>query len=190
MPLNQYQVTGRSVPTKADPCPQIYRMRLFAPNEVLAKSRFWYFMRQADKMKRRQGEVLAVNQIRERSTRTVKNYGVTLRYISRSGTHNMYKEFRDTNLCAAVEQMYQELAGRHRVRWSGIHIVDAIEVPAGVRASKRAAEGETVPAVRRSHTKQMLGGNVRFPLAHRLPRASKKAFKTTFKANRPTTFFS
>lgn len=44
-------------------------------------------------------------QIRERNDRTVKNFGITIRYNSRSGTHNMYKEFRDTTLCGAVEQM-------------------------------------------------------------------------------------
>ena len=44
-------------------------------------------------------------QIRERNNRIVKNFGITIKYNSRSGTHNMYKEFRDTTLCGAVEQM-------------------------------------------------------------------------------------
>ena len=35
------------MPTDADPTPKIYRMRIFAPNEVVAKSRFWYFLRYA-----------------------------------------------------------------------------------------------------------------------------------------------
>ena len=30
--------------------------------------------------------------------------------------------------------------------------------------------------------------NIKFPLTHRLPRAPKKKFRTTFKASRPTTF--
>jgi hypothetical protein len=40
--LHQYHIVGRRQPTEADPNPQIYRMRLFAPSEVVAKSRFWY----------------------------------------------------------------------------------------------------------------------------------------------------
>jgi Ribosomal proteins 50S-L18Ae/60S-L20/60S-L18A len=45
MGLHEYQVVGRHLPTDADPTPKIYRMRIFAPNEVVAKSRFWYFLR-------------------------------------------------------------------------------------------------------------------------------------------------
>ena len=45
MTLSEYQVVGRHLPTEADPTPKIYRMRIFALNEVVAKSRFWYFLR-------------------------------------------------------------------------------------------------------------------------------------------------
>jgi large subunit ribosomal protein L18Ae len=45
MSLKEYQVVGRHLPTEATPTPKIYRMRIFAPNEVVAKSRFWYFLR-------------------------------------------------------------------------------------------------------------------------------------------------
>jgi len=45
MGLQEFQVVGRHVPTESDPIPKIYRMRIFAPNEVVAKSRFWYFLR-------------------------------------------------------------------------------------------------------------------------------------------------
>jgi large subunit ribosomal protein L18Ae len=45
MVLQEYQVVGRHLPTESDPTPKIYRMRIFAPNEVVAKSRFWYFLR-------------------------------------------------------------------------------------------------------------------------------------------------
>jgi large subunit ribosomal protein L18Ae len=39
--LKEYHVVGRKQPTEADPTPQIFRMRIFAPTEVVAKSRFW-----------------------------------------------------------------------------------------------------------------------------------------------------
>lgn len=38
-------------------------MRLFAPNAVTAKSRYWYFMHRLEKMKNGTGEILAVNEV-------------------------------------------------------------------------------------------------------------------------------
>lgn len=146
------------------------------------------------KLKKATGEILAVNEIRESNKNIVKNYGVTIRYNSRSGTHNMYKEYRDVSLVGAVEQMYAELAGRHRARFSSIHIVDTKVVPAGIRASKRynpEIHGDDVPvAVKRPNVKQFIGRKIRFPLPHRIQRASTKSLRSTFTANRPTTFFS
>lgn len=55
---------GRKAPTKTDENPPAYRMKLFAKNEVMAKSRFWYFMHQMRKMKKTTGEILDVNEVR------------------------------------------------------------------------------------------------------------------------------
>lgn len=48
---------------------------------------------------------------------------------SRTGEHNMYKEFRDVTLNGAVDQMYAEMASRHRSRASQIQIVKTATVP-------------------------------------------------------------
>jgi large subunit ribosomal protein L18Ae len=61
--MRLFQVVGRKAPTPNDETPQIYRMKLFAPNEVMAKSRFWYFMHQMRKMKKTTGEILDVNEV-------------------------------------------------------------------------------------------------------------------------------
>ena len=61
--MRLYQVVGRKAPTKSDENPPAYRMKLFAPNEVMAKSRFWYFMHQMRKMKKTTGEILDVNEV-------------------------------------------------------------------------------------------------------------------------------
>mmetsp|Transcript_27269 Transcript_27269/g.31961 ORF Transcript_27269/g.31961 Transcript_27269/m.31961 type:complete len:194 (+) Transcript_27269:20-601(+) len=193
MPLNQYQVVGRKAPTDTDPTPQIFRMRIFAKTGVAAQSRFWYFLHQYKKMKRSTGQILSVNEIREPNTNIVRNYGITIRYNSRSGTHNMYKEFRATDVCKAVSQMYQDMAGRHRARFSTIHIVDAAIVPAGVKASKRynpLTDGDAPAAVQRPIVKQFLNSKIKFPLAHRIARPAEKKFRHTFAARRPTTYFS
>lgn len=41
---------------------------------------------------------------------------------SRSGTHNLYKEFRELTRAAAVKSMYQDMAARHRARFASIHV--------------------------------------------------------------------
>jgi hypothetical protein len=52
----------------------------------------------------------------------VKNFGIWLRYDSRSGTHNMYKEFRELSRADAVKSLYQDMAARHRARFRSIHV--------------------------------------------------------------------
>ena len=90
--MRQYQVVGRKAATEENPNPEAYRMVIFAPNPVAAKSKFWYFMRQFRKMKKTTGEILDCVELVEKNSRIVKNYGIWLRYDSRSGTHNMYRE--------------------------------------------------------------------------------------------------
>jgi large subunit ribosomal protein L18Ae len=191
--LHEYTVVGRKQPTEVDPAPAIFRMRIFAPNEVVAKSRFWYFLHQMHKLKKSTGEVLSVSEIREKNSNIVKNYGITIRYNSRSGTHNMYKEYRDVSLCAAVEQMYSDLAGRHRARFSSIQIVDTCVVPAGKRALKRynpEIHGDEVPTgVSRPAVKQFIDSKLKFPQPHRIIRSATKSVRSTYNAKRPTTFF-
>jgi len=61
--LQEYQVIGRHLPTESNPTPSLYRMRIFAPNEVVAKSRFWYFLRGLRKVKKATGEIVSVNAV-------------------------------------------------------------------------------------------------------------------------------
>merc|ERR1712167_497711 len=107
--MHQYQIVGRAAPTPKNPTPKIYRMRLFARNLVLAKSRFWYFMKKINKAKRSGGELLGVNELYDRRPNQVKNYAIWFRYENRKDTVNMYKEFRDVNINCAVSQMYAEM---------------------------------------------------------------------------------
>ena len=59
--LNEYQVIGRHLPTETNPTPKLYRMRIFAPNTVVAKSRFWYFLMKLRKVKKANGEIVSLN---------------------------------------------------------------------------------------------------------------------------------
>ncbi|KAF9731136.1 ribosomal L18ae protein family [Paraphaeosphaeria minitans] len=171
--LQEYQIIGRHLPSEANPTPKLYRMRIFAPNEVVAKSRFWYFLGKLRKIKKANGEIVSVNQIHEKRPQKVKNFGIWIRYDSRSGTHNMYKEYREMSRTDAVDALYQDMAARHRSRFRSIHILKVVEV-------------EKTADIRRPYMKQLLVKNLKFPLPHRV---NKSASKKIFSATRPSTFF-
>jgi large subunit ribosomal protein L18Ae len=61
--LQEYQVIGRKLPSDKDPSPKLYRMRIFAPNDVVAKSRFWYYLRKLRKVKKAAGELVSINEV-------------------------------------------------------------------------------------------------------------------------------
>merc|ERR1719198_1900690 len=106
--VKQYWVIGRQTPSDKDTDPTCYRIRVFAKNAVLARSRFWYEMKRQNKVRKCQGEIVSVSEIFERKTSSIKNYGIVLKYLTRTDYVNMYKEYRDTSLNSAVANMYQE----------------------------------------------------------------------------------
>merc|ERR1712075_26758 len=114
--FRQYEVIGRHVPTERDPEPKAYRIKLFTKNETQARSRFWYFIRRLVKMKKANGEILSIKEIFEQKPEKVSKYGIWLRYNSRSGTTNMYKEFSALTKNDAVEQMYEEIEAAKCIR--------------------------------------------------------------------------
>lgn len=173
--MHQYEVVGRHKPTERDPKPKVYRMKIFARNPVVARSRFWFFMEMLKRVKKSNGEVLEVHEIFEKNDNYVKNYKVWFRYDSRSGTHNMVKEFRAVRVTDAVNQLYTEMSGKHRVRKSYIQIIEA----------KVCKASDLVKA----NTKQFVNSKLSFDLLHRVPRASSKARRATFKVKRPSTIF-
>ena len=175
MPIKQYEIVGRKKPTDADKNPKIYRMKVFAPNTVVAKSRFWYYLSLLKNVKRQNGEVLEVHQIYEKRPDTVKNYSVLVRYDSRSGTHNMVKEYRATTMCGAISQLYQDMAARHRARRSAVQIVACGAIPA--------------KDCQRPYTTQFHDSQIKFKLLHRIPRPANKSRTSTFRASAPNSFF-
>lgn len=165
----EYQVIGRKLPSEQDATPQLYKMRIFAANEVIAKSRFFYFLRQLKKAKRSTGEIVSCTPIVEKKPMKIKNFGIWLRYDSRSGTHNMYKEFRSMSRVEAVMTLYSDMAARHRARFRSIQII-------------RVAEIET-SQIRRPYIQQLIDSKIKFPVPHRVARA----FKPLFAGKRPST---
>jgi large subunit ribosomal protein L18Ae len=107
MVMRQYQVAGRRAPKDKLDHPTIFRMNVFAPNGIVARSRFWYFLSKLEKAKRTTGEILGLvstnlqrvpkclisfvfscHEIKEVKPTKVKNIGIWIRYDSRSGSHN------------------------------------------------------------------------------------------------------
>merc|ERR1711971_652396 len=170
-PFREFRVIGRKLPTEDEPETPLYRMRIFAPDAVVAKSRFWYFLRQLRKFKKTTGEIVSVEEITEKKPMKIKNFGIWLRYDSRSGTHNMYREYRDLSVSAAVTACYRDMGARHRAR---AHAIQIIRVEP-VEASK----------TRRPLVKQMHDSKIKFPLPSRI----QKSKGSLFKANRPNTYF-
>ncbi|CAK8681360.1 unnamed protein product [Clavelina lepadiformis] len=127
--LREYRVVGRKLPSTAVPNPPLFRMRLFAPNHIAAKSRFWYYLSYYKKIKKNAGEVLLCRKMAEKTPGVVKNFGIWLRYDSRSGTHNMYREYRDVKVASAVTSCYRDMGARHRARPGSIQIMRVKEVP-------------------------------------------------------------
>lgn len=166
---------GRRLPSEQDPNPKVYAIRLFARNNVIAKSKFWYHLRRQLKTKSAQGQILSVNEIFERRPTFVKTFGIILRYESRTGNHNMYKEYRDVSLNGAVSQLHQEMAGNHRASPDTISII-------------RTAVLNKKDEIRRPRTHLYRDSKLKFPVLRTVARASSRRYRTIFKANRPNTF--
>uniref|UniRef100_A0A4X2JSD3 60S ribosomal protein L18a n=1 Tax=Vombatus ursinus TaxID=29139 RepID=A0A4X2JSD3_VOMUR len=170
--LREYKVVEHFLPTPKSPVPPLYQMQIFAPNHVVAKSRFWYCVSQLKKMKKSSGEIVYCGQVFEKSPLRVKNFGTWLRYHSRSGTHNMYREYRDLTTAGAVTQCYRVMGACHRARAHSIQIMKVEEIP----ASKCHR-----PAVKQFHISK-----IKFSLPHR---ALHHQHKLRFTTKRPNTFF-
>ena len=174
MVYHEFQVVGRKVPTEQDPNPKIYRMKIFAKSAILARSRFWHFIKATKKVKSTKGEILSCNEVFETSPTKVKNFGIFLRYDSRTGTTNIYKEYRDVSRTAAVTQLFNDMAGQYGVAAQNVQVISLDAIP----ASK----------TRRANTKQFHNASIKFPLPHQVPLKDRK-YRATFKATRPRTHF-
>merc|ERR1739848_424069 len=152
--LREFLITGRKLPSATQPNPPLYRVRLFAPDPIAAKSRFWNFVSYYKKVNKTAGEIVSVKKVQEKSPTVVKNFGVWLRYDSRSGSHNMYREYRSTHTADAVTQAYRDMGARHRARPGSIQIL---------RVESVAAKDCRRPNIQQLHNSQ-----IRFPLPKKI----------------------
>ena len=65
--LKEYEVIGRKLPTEKEKTTPLYKMRIFSPDAIVAKSRFWYFLSKLRKVKKTNGEIVSLNQVTNKS---------------------------------------------------------------------------------------------------------------------------
>jgi large subunit ribosomal protein L18Ae len=61
--MRQFQIVGRALPTDKVPEPPLFRMRVFARDPVLARSKYWYHMKRQHKIRKVQGEIVSTSEV-------------------------------------------------------------------------------------------------------------------------------
>jgi len=126
-------------------------------------------------LKKSTGEVLAVNEIREKNSNIVKNYGITIKYNSRSrhaqhvqGVPRRVPLRRRLSRCTADLvwsppcSLFQHSDRRH----SGGPCVRS-----AIKRYNPELHGDDVPiGVKRPIVKQFINSKIKFPLPHRIQR--------------------
>merc|ERR1711964_378824 len=176
MGVGHYQVIGRKIPNNSDLLPPIYRLKIWATDPIRARSKFWYFMRKLCRLKKTKGHIISCNQIFERNPTIVKNFGLWIRFESRGGNHNAFKEYRDLTLGGAVKQLYHEMVSRYKTRAESIQLIKTSEL--------------SPKKCKRVNTTQYHSPKIRMPLIRKMSRPSSKKFMSPFKGRRPHLFWS
>ena len=60
MKIRQFVVYGRRNPSDKTPNPPVIAIRIFAANQVAAKSKFWYTLRKQQKIKSINGQIISI----------------------------------------------------------------------------------------------------------------------------------
>ena len=118
--VQQYVVVGRALNGEEN---TLYKYQVFAPNEVVAKSRFWRLMREKHKVKSTHGEVVQCRRLPEKKI-AARNYSIDLcYYCQKVGYTTMTKEVRDVSKAGAVSQVLSHMASQHRARFNNIEVL-------------------------------------------------------------------
>ncbi|KAI6180771.1 60S ribosomal protein L18a [Aphelenchoides besseyi] len=120
---------------------------------VFAKSRYWYFTSQLRRLKKTHRNIISCKKVFKKKTAQLKNFGIWFRYDSRTGHHNMYREYRDVTMVGAVIQAYRDMGARHREQADRIQIIKVQRIEAA--------------DTKRAGVKKFHDAKIKFPLPHR-----------------------
>lgn len=123
--LKEYLIQGCAIPTEKIPVPNIYKMTVFEKNEVCARSTFTKMLKRKYKLK----EILILKIIEETKKESeLKIYGIKCILTTQNRKINMYKEFKGINKAGVVEDLYNDLGGRHSAKRRNVHVVSVVIV--------------------------------------------------------------
>lgn len=120
----EYRIHGSAIPTDNDPSPQVFVATIYTKNHVFARAKFFKILEKKHKIKASKGMIINCEEVSEKISGEVQNYGVRFVYRSKKGKHNSYKECRALSRCGAVDSILREVAGRHRLSRSDVDIID------------------------------------------------------------------
>lgn len=122
--INEFKIQGSKKPTQQDPNPQLFVANIFAPNSVIAESKFWKILNKQYKIKQSNGMIARNEIVEQDNDYTVKNYGIRFTYRTRTGLLNGYKEIRHINRVLAVESLFNEFGSKHKLNQDEFNIVE------------------------------------------------------------------
>ena len=80
--LKEFEIIGRALPTEKNSSPPLYKMRIFAPDEVIGKSKYWYFVSKLKKIKKSTGEIVSCRRVCIIHTNSLNYMGRTWNFLS------------------------------------------------------------------------------------------------------------
>lgn len=146
----EFRIYGCKKPSAGEEHPQIFVSTVFAPNQVVAQSKFFKITNKQYKIKATNGVIVRIEEVEQDNDYVIKNYGIKFSYRTRSGLLNGYKEIRHINRALAVAGLCSEFGSRHKIKSSDIYIIDI----------KQLADDE----VTKSKILSYVGKDVRFPI--------------------------
>lgn len=148
--IKEFRIFGCKKPTEDEPKPQVFASNIFAPNSVVAQSKFFKITNKQYKIKSSNGVIIKTEEVEQDNDFVMKNYGIRFTYRSRSGLLNGYKEIRHVNRVLAVASLYNEFGSKHKVKNNEFYIVEI----------KQLADDE----VTKSRILSFVGKDVKFPI--------------------------
>lgn len=148
--IKEFRIHGCKKPSENEPKPQVFAANIFAPNSVVAQSKFFKITNKQYKIKSSNGVIIKSEEVEQDNDFVMKSYGINFTYRSRSGLLNGYKEIRHINRTLAVSSLYNEFGSKHKLNNNEIYII-------GV---KQLADEE----VTKSRVLSFVGKDVKFPI--------------------------
>lgn len=127
-PYKEYRLKACLAPTEKNPQPQIYESIIYAKNHILARSKFFKLLNDKYKLKSSKLVLIDTEEIKEKITGEVKNYGISFVFRCKKGLQNSYREFRAVSRCSALDFLYRESAIRIRCKRDDIFIIEIKEL--------------------------------------------------------------